>query len=107
MLDLDSQLALTGGIGIGAGAAGRVERAKELAPAGDSGKGGKIEAVTFGPGATAVHPWTHRNDNGINSRLPDNTRGPEIYYVGVIDILQRYNLRKRAETIIKVRHNTR
>jgi hypothetical protein len=60
------------------------------------------EAVAFGPGAARVHPWTTRNDNGINSRLPDGTRGPEIYYVGIIDILQRYNLRKQTETIVKV-----
>ena len=60
------------------------------------------EAVAFGPGAAKVHPWTTRNDNGINSRLPDGTRGPEIYYVGIIDILQRYNLRKQTETIVKV-----
>jgi hypothetical protein len=35
-------------------------------------------------------------------RLLDGSRGEEIYYIGVIDILQQYNLRKRAETIIKV-----
>ena len=40
---------------------------------------------------------------GINSRNPDGSRGSEIYYMGVIDILQRYNINKRAETLFKVR----
>ena len=31
------------------------------------------------------------------------SRGDEIYYVGIIDILQQYNLHKRGETFIKVR----
>jgi hypothetical protein len=29
-------------------------------------------------------------------------RGQEIYYMGVIDILQQYNLHKRGENLIKV-----
>jgi Phosphatidylinositol-4-phosphate 5-Kinase len=63
----------------------------------------KDSMVTFGPGASQRHPWTLRKDSGINSRELDATRGDEIYYIGVIDILQQYNLRKRAETLIKVR----
>lgn len=42
---------------------------------------------------------------GINSRNPDGSRGSEIYYMGVIDILQRYNINKRAETLFKVRQH--
>jgi hypothetical protein len=51
----------------------------------------------------ARHPWTTRRDLGINSRMADNTeqRGDEIYYCGVIDILQLYNMHKRGETILK------
>lgn len=63
----------------------------------------KDSMITFGPGASQRHPWTLRKDSGINSRELDATRGDEIYYIGVIDILQQYNLRKRAETLIKVR----
>ena len=67
------------------------------------------------------YPWTSRVDlgtslqtfsviiddkllfnTGINSRNPDGSRGNEIYYIGVIDILQRYNINKRAETLFKV-----
>lgn len=62
----------------------------------------KESVITFGPGASQKHPWTLRKDTGINSREADGKRGDEIYYIGVIDILQQYNLRKRAETIIKV-----
>lgn len=44
-------------------------------------------------------------DGGINSRLPGASgtphRGDEIYYVGIIDILQVYNMSKRMETIFK------
>ena len=46
--------------------------------------------------------WTTRRDGGINSRMLDNSRGDEIYFVGVIDILQQYNMNKFMETIIKV-----
>ena len=60
------------------------------------------EKVTFGPGASQKRPWTRRKDGGINSRLPDiDVRGREIYFCGVIDILQQYNLRKRSETFFK------
>ncbi len=50
------------------------------------------------------HPWTNRSDGGINSRMPDSEssmRGNEIYYCGVIDILQKYNFRKQSESIMK------
>ena len=33
----------------------------------------------------------------------ENQRGNEIYYVGVIDILQQYNTGKRLENFFKVR----
>ena len=60
------------------------------------------EKVTFGPGASQKRPWTRRKDGGINSRLPNiDVRGREIYFCGVIDILQQYNLRKRSETFFK------
>jgi hypothetical protein len=60
------------------------------------------EKVTFGPGASQKRPWTRRRDGGINSRMPEmDTRGREIYFCGVIDILQQYNLRKRSETFFK------
>jgi hypothetical protein len=63
------------------------------------------EAVyTYGPGQARRHPWTSRRDEGINSRTPEGKRGDEIYYLGVIDILQQYNANKRMETIVKVRH---
>lgn len=47
------------------------------------------------------HPWTARPDGGINSRTSDGRRGNEIYYCGVIDILQAYNMRKQSESIFK------
>lgn len=59
-------------------------------------------------------PWTSRPDGGINSRGIDaiepghcsiadfNSRGNEIYYVGVIDILQQFNLRKKTENFLRV-----
>jgi hypothetical protein len=45
-------------------------------------------------------PWTSRIDGGINSRV-NRRRGNEIYYCGVIDILQQYNVQKRVETMFK------
>ena len=66
------------------------------------GRSGLESAITFGPGASQQHPWTLRKDSGVNSRLLNGQRGDEIYYMGVIDILQQYNMRKRAETLIKV-----
>lgn len=57
--------------------------------------------MTFGPGSSRHHPWTGRHDGGINSRLGDGKRGDQIYYIGVIDILQQYNASKRFETVFK------
>lgn len=64
----------------------------------------------FSPDITRIHPWTKRQDNGINSRITSSInsemiheeRGNEIYYVGIIDILQQYNTNKRAENFFKV-----
>ena len=47
-------------------------------------------------------PWTNRKDGGINSRVRIKEHGSEIYYVGIIDILQQYNFRKKTENLIKV-----
>lgn len=58
--------------------------------------------ITFGPGAAQFHPWSSRMDGGINARLSNEKRGEEIYYLGIIDILQQYNASKRMETFIKV-----
>lgn len=60
----------------------------------------KLE-YTYGPGATDRKPWTSRKDGGINSRGPTG-RGDDIYFVGIIDILQQYNTNKRIETLVKV-----
>lgn len=56
--------------------------------------------LCYGPGNTRKHPWTTRKDTGINS-CSSLGRGDEIYYCGVIDILQQYNLTKRAENFFK------
>lgn len=64
--------------------------------------GSAASPQTFGLGATKVHPWTSRQDGGINCRLADGSRGNEIYYMGVIDILQQYNVSKKAENFFKV-----
>jgi hypothetical protein len=61
----------------------------------------KVVNATYGPGFTKIHPWTTRDDQGINSRV-HSRRGNEIYYVGIIDILQQYNIVKRTENFIKV-----
>lgn len=62
---------------------------------------GSAKEYTYGPGATKNKPWTSRKDGGINARGP-NGRGDEIYFVGVIDILQQYNVNKKVETLYKV-----
>ena len=57
---------------------------------------------TYGPGKTKRHPWTGREDMGINSRSADGrTREHEIYFAGVIDILQQYNHVKTVENFFK------
>jgi len=55
---------------------------------------------SFDNGSFSSYPWTTRKDFGINSEL-GGERGDEIYYLGVIDILQQYNIRKRGENLVK------
>ena len=55
----------------------------------------------YSPGITTLKPWTTRVDGGINCRKADGSRGDEIYYIGIIDILQQYNIGKKAETFFK------
>lgn len=44
-----------------------------------------------------------REDGGTNSRSPDGKiRESEIYFAGVIDILQQYNNVKKVENFFKV-----
>lgn len=62
----------------------------------EHGTSHSTEQLAFGH-----HPWTARADGGINSHLADGRRGNEIYYCGVIDILQKYNFRKQSESILK------
>jgi hypothetical protein len=38
---------------------------------------------------------------GIPGELPDGEPADEIYYMGIIDILQQYDLRKMGETVLK------
>ena len=45
---------------------------------------------------TSPNPWTGRADGGIEGESKQ-----EVFFCGVIDILQQYNTRKRAETFIK------
>ena len=53
-------------------------------------------------------PWTNRTDGGLEAlELTQNgnttlaTKPGEIYFMGIIDILQQYNARKQAETFFK------
>lgn len=55
-----------------------------------------------GPIERTRNPWTQRKDGGINSRVLLREHGNEIYYVGIIDILQQYNFRKKTENFVKV-----
>lgn len=54
----------------------------------------------FGLGQAQNKPWSNRSDGGINSRVGEE-RGDEIYFLGIIDILQQYNMHKRSETFVK------
>ena len=57
---------------------------------------------TYGPGEAKKHPWTSREDMGINSRSTDGrSRENEIYFAGIIDILQQYNHVKTVENFFK------
>jgi hypothetical protein len=56
--------------------------------------------MTYGPGVAPHKPWTLRMDGGINSRI-GNVRGDDIYYCGVIDILQQFNSMKSIENKVK------
>eukprot|EP00752_Nemacystus_decipiens_P001652 g1605.t1 len=55
-----------------------------------------------GTGATAEggSVLRYRSDGGVNSEV-DGARGKDIYFMGIIDILQQYNTRKHAETFWK------
>lgn len=75
---------------------------QSLALGSDDDSLGANKFATFGPGEARVHPWTSRRDGGINSRTPDEKRGEDIYFLGIIDILQQYNASKRMETFVKV-----
>jgi hypothetical protein len=74
----------------------------------------KLVKHTFGPGVGVRHPWTARGDTGINARVflsedksivsrptPVHGRANEIYFMGIIDILQQYNTVKRVENFFK------
>lgn len=74
---------------------------QSLTLASDDDSLGANKFVTFGPGEATVHPWTSRRDGGINSRTADEKRGEDIYFLGIIDILQQYNASKRVETFVK------
>lgn len=54
--------------------------------------------------AIPVHPLqgslSHRRDGGITARNKDGSKGDEIYFMGIIDILQQYNSTKRAEVTL-------
>eukprot|EP01039_Chlorochromonas_danica_P010862 gene10862-12073_t len=58
------------------------------------------EGHVYGNGMSLIKPWTGRLDGGINSRIGKN-KGNEIYFMGIIDILQEYNTSKRMETVFK------
>jgi len=44
---------------------------------------------------------TQRKDNGIYSQKPGEEPGRSIYFLGIIDILQQYNLRKSVEHMLR------
>jgi len=54
-------------------------------------------------GGDARNPMTNRRDLGIQSLTLDaeTMRPKEIYFFGIIDILQHYNTKKMAETVVK------
>ena len=81
-------------------------RAGELATA------GPIASLSIGehglpvsglpPGATQPPPWpSARSGGGIEARGPDGGPAEEVYFLGIIDILQQYDLRKMGETVLK------
>ena len=54
------------------------------------------------PGATQPPPGPSAADGGgIGGVESDGRPSDEVYYLGVIDILQQYDLRKRGETLVK------
>ena len=63
-------------------------------------------ATGLPPGATQPppHPAPGGEDGGgggIVGVESDGRPSDEVYYLGVIDILQQYDLRKRGETLVK------
>mmetsp|Transcript_6602 Transcript_6602/g.8932 ORF Transcript_6602/g.8932 Transcript_6602/m.8932 type:complete len:820 (-) Transcript_6602:256-2715(-) len=44
---------------------------------------------------------SNRRDHGIYSQKAGEEPGREIYYLGIIDILQQYNMRKSMETVLR------
>eukprot|EP00968_Pinguiococcus_pyrenoidosus_P011482 scaffold923_cov256-Pinguiococcus_pyrenoidosus.AAC.59 len=44
--------------------------------------------------------WS-QEQGGFQARMPDGTMQNEILFLGIIDILQQYNTKKRAENFLK------
>ena len=41
------------------------------------------------------------DSGGIRESVPDGTKGENVYFLGIIDILQQYNTKKAAENFFK------
>lgn len=53
------------------------------------------------PEAMRAPRLTRRRDGGVRSRQASGEVGGEVYFMGIIDILQQYNLKKRTETSLR------
>ena len=131
-----SDASANGGASVGGDSGGRVSWAPEGGwPGEDGGGGGKSmgglsigerpgsmgtpsmasiaelgEEMGGGLGLAPVGPCAspfREEQGGIRSRDEDGHRLSEVYFFGIIDILQTYNRRKQAETFFKVRADGR
>lgn len=61
----------------------------------------EIVDVGGGPSLERIFSLSTRKDFGINEYALDGKKGGCLYFFGIIDILQQYNVNKRMETLIK------
>lgn len=96
--------------GGGGGFFGRLKGAKDGEGADEGGSlfGGRLPPKPLGDWDEVVAVPRHsdrdvalslasRRDGGLGSRDKDGAKGNDIYFIGIIDILQQYNATKRAE----------
>lgn len=92
-----------GGEGGGGGSPARMHVRRLGGGGGSTTGGGDGGPASVSGGSFPITPPapSAASGGGILGRSADGSPSPEIYYLGIIDILQQYDLRKMGETAVK------